>query len=507
MHVRKSSPPDARPSPSLAARGRSALLAALPAILAGAVAGWLVPRGPVTTAGAVVTVVGAVAVGALAGWWLASRWALLLAPVTFVLAFEVARMRVDGPTVDGIRLTDAYGLIALVIGRGVDTLLILFPMVVGATYGAALARRREPARPRGRLLLARRVGLVVASVAVLALVAGLLRPASTEPIVDADGDRVPGSIAELVEVPVNGHDQTVMLRGVSADAPVLLFLEGGPGGSAVGRIRGAGEDLEQSFVVATWEQRGTGKSYDALEPTSTMTLDQMVEDTLEVTDYLRERFDEEKIYLVGSSWGTVLGTLAARRAPERFHAYVGTGQMVDPFETDQRMYRTSIEDAEARGDDGQASLLREMGPPPYQDSLDYLAAIASNPTWSTFEHGEDYDPAAEYPASFFVAEYTLIEQLRGMAAIAETYAVLYPQLSGTDFRTGVPRLDVPVYVVEGEHEAEGREDLAADWFADLEAPSKDYVVFDRSGHTPPYDEPGRFAAFMRDVRDATEAQR
>ena len=500
MHVRS----DDDSTSSLIRAGGQWLVAASPAAAAGLLAGWLIPRGPITPPQAVTALLAAVLVGGATGWWTRSRWAMVLAPVTFMLVFELARVRVDGPTVDGIRLDGIYGVMALVAGRGVDAVLILVPMVVGASYGAALARRRLPDDAKPGRHLVRRIGLGIATVGVLALLAGLLRPASTAPIVDADGNAVPGSIAQLVDVPIGGHDQSILLRGVSAEAPVLLFLEGGPGGTGIGRIRKSGEDLEQSFVVATWDQRGTGKSYDALEPAATLTLDQMVSDTLAVTNYLRERFDKDKIYLVGSSWGTVIGTLAVQRSPELFSAYVGTGQMVDPFATDKLMYAESIADAEARGDTGAADTLRAMGPPPYDDTLDYPVAIASNPKWLNFEHGADYHASSEYPMSLFVSEYTLIEQLRGMAAIAETYHVLYPQLAQTDFRTQVPRLDVPVYLVEGRYEATGRETLAKQWFQALSAPSMQYLYFDHSGHTPPYDEPGRFAELMGKVLDSTE---
>ncbi len=144
-----------------------------------------------------------------------------------------------------------------------------------------------------------------------------------------------------------------------------------------------------------------------------------------------------------------------------------------------------------------------MGQPPYDETLDYPIALSSNPKWLDFEHGEDYSTSAEYPASLFVSEYTLIEQLRGMAAIAETFDVLYPQLRDTDFRRDVPRLEVPVYVVEGAHEAAGRSTLAREWFERLQAPRKRWVLFEKSGHTPPYDEPGRFAALMHTVLEQT----
>ena len=502
MHVRIE-----RFGPSISTRVRTrALIVAGVAGVAGAVAGWLIPRGPVTTSEALVALMAALSVGFASGWLMRSRWGMLLAPGVFMLAFEVARMRVDGPTVDGVRVDNLYGALMLVAGRGVDAVLMMLPMVVGVSYGVVLANRLPGlAHLSPERHWVRRGFLALATLAVLALVAGLVRPASTEPIVGADGEPVPGSVAELVDVRIGGHDQAIMLRGVSAEAPVLLYLEGGPGGTGIGRIRNSGEDLEQDFVVATWDQRGTGKSYDALDPTDTLTLDQMVADTLEVTNYLRDRFDEQKIYLVGSSWGTTIGVLAVQRSPELFHAYVGTGQMVDQFETDELMYAESLADAHARDDEAMVEDLRDIGAPPYDDPLDYPIALSMNPKWIDFEHGEDYSESSGYPFSLFVDEYSLIEQLRGMPAVAETFAVLYPQLSDTDFRIQVPSLDVPVYLVEGKYEAAGRETLAAAWFKLLSAPSKQYVVFENSGHTPPYDEPGRFAEFMREILHASTA--
>ena len=497
------------PKASGSTRAAAALLSAAAAGLALAL---LMPRGPMTSTESLTALTLGVAVGSLAGWLMASRWAALLAPATFGAAFEIGRIGAVGPTVDGIRLDGLYGILALVVGRGFDVLVVGVPMAVAAFWGAALARRQnrdeaaeppdgQPALAGGSAFwrAARGTSLVLATVLVVGLAAVLARPARTAPILDAEGTPVPGSIAELAVVPIGGHDQAIMLRGHDVEAPVLLFLEGGPGGTALGSMRYAGQPLEEHFTVATWDQRGTGKSASALEPLETLTVAQAVSDTIEVTQYLRDRFDEERIYLLGSSWGTTLGTLAVQARPDLFHAYIGSGQMVDQQETDKRMYAESVAYAQRVGDAGFAEQLRAIGPPPYTDMLAYPVAIASNPEWHDFTHGADHDARSTYPANLLVEEYNLTEKVRSAAALIDTFALMYPQLQDVDFRRDILRLDVPVFIVEGEHEAPGRADLAVDWFEQLSAPSKQMVTFEHSGHTPHLHEPGRFAAYLAEV--------
>lgn len=484
------------------------MAAALAGACVGLVLGLVMPRGPMTSIQSLTALALALAAGVLAGWVMRSRWAALLAPAALAATFEAARAGTQGPSVGPIHLDSVYGIIVLVAGRGFDGLVILLPMVVGALWGAALARRTLaapagiPTRSHVRTVLglvARRGTLILASLAVVVLVAALSRPASTEAINGADGTPLPGSIAELVSVPIGGHDQAIMLRGNNVDAPVLLFLEGGPGGTALGSMRYAGQGLEKHFVVATWDQRGTGKSAAAMEPVATFTLDQAVRDTIEVSQYLRDRFGESRIYLVGSSWGTVLGVLTAQQRPDLFHAYVGTGQMTDPQETDKLMYAESVAYAKRVGDTKFAEQLRAIGPPPYTDMLAYPVAVATNPDWDDYTPGTDHDRRSSYPASLFVPEYTFTEQVRSMAAMMDTFALMYPQLQDIDFRRDVQWLEVPAYLVQGAHEAPGRAVLARDWFAALSAPSKHLIELDHSGHDPQLEEPGRFATFMSDV--------
>ena len=291
-----------------------------------------------------------------------------------------------------------------------------------------------------------------------------------------------------------------MLRGRSDRAPVLLYLAGGPGGTDLGAMRLFGEQLERDFVVATWDQRGTGTSYGSLDPTSTLTLEQAVADTVELAEALRDRFDQERIYLVGNSYGTLLGVLAAQQRPDLFAAYVGTGQMVSPVETDRMFYADTLDWARRHGDAALVDTLLRNGPPPYTDFYPYEPALRHGHAW----HDDPaFDPSGEMPANLNVAEYDLVQKVRALPATADTFAVLYPQLQGLDFRTQAARLGVPVYVVSGEFEARGRIGPARQWFDVLVAPDKRWIELPRSGHRPHFEQPDAFAAVMRTVLSET----
>lgn len=466
----------------------------------GLLAGWWTPRGPLTTGEALWSMLISLAVGMVVGYAARSRWAMLVAPLLFAVVFELVRIGTDGPTVDEMG-TSEYAVFAFVVGRGLHALLALLPLLLGASLGAGLARRRSGYADRGHRAgrYLRRGVAVLTALALVGLGAALARPASTDPIVDATGVPLAGSVAELSSVTVDDRDLALMIRGQSTDNPVLLYLAGGPGGSEMGAMRNHLPELEEQFTVVTWDQRGAGKSYPELDPTETITPQGYVDDTIAVTDYLRSRFDQDKIYLLGQSWGSILGVLAVQQHPERYAAYIGTGQMVSAVETDRIFYQDTLAWAQTSGDDALTDTLVAIGPPPYADMLDYETALTYEREVYPYDHGGNSEGAGGFSENFLVPEYALIDQVHLLASFMDTFAMLYPQVQSIDFRDGATNFDVPMYFVQGAHEADGRADVFAEWYPMVTAPAKDITELDTSGHRPLFEQPDAFVAYLTDT--------
>jgi proline iminopeptidase len=467
------------------------------------VAGMWTPRGPLTSGEALWAMLLSLGVGVAAGLVMRSRWAMLIAPAVFVAVFEIVRIGTDGPMVDGIHLS-MYGMIAFVTGRGLHAVLALAPMALGAAFGAGWARRLRanagdaaPSRPL--LRYTRRTVAVLTAVALAIVGVGIARPASTAPIVDADGSEVTGSVAELTAIDVNGHELGLMIRGHSVENPVLLFLAGGPGGSEYGAMRRHLPELERHFTVVTWDQRGTGTSYPELDPTDTVTLDGAIDDTVVVTDHLRDRFGQDTIYLLGQSWGTTLGVLAVQQHPERYAAFVGTGQMVSQRATDRIFYDDTLAWARANGNDALVEELVAIGEPPYDEMFPYETALANEQAVYPYDHSPNSEGEAQMSENLLVGEYTLLDQAHVLGAFMDTFSVLYPQLQGIDFRDTATEFDVPMFFVQGAHEARGRAALFDEWYPTIDAPIKDLVVLDTSGHRPLWEQPDAFVEYMVDT--------
>jgi pimeloyl-ACP methyl ester carboxylesterase len=474
--------------------------AGVPALI-GLLVALLMPRGPVTSTEALMVMALGLVAGFVARAGLRSRWAMLLAPIAYGVAFELGRLGASGPLVDAPQLDTSYGILALILGRGVHALLAYLPMILGALYGPAFVRRSAPAGRRG---LGGYLGLGLLTLVVVGLAVLILLPASAPPLLGPDGEPIPGSVATLEQVTLGGHQQWISIRGASIDSPVLLYLSGGPGQSDLPYSRVLFEDLTRDFIVVGWDQRGTGKSYPALDPVDTLTLERAIADTAELSRYLMERYDENRIYLMGESYGTFLGVLAVHRHPELYHAFIGSGQMVDPLETTRRLHQDVLAYAAATGDEALAARMAAFGEPPYNNTfanafvMGYYDALAEpyTPPRAYIERGT---AAGIGPWGVLAEEYRFMEKLGVLRGLIDLYSVMWPQMLGIDFRQDVTELQVPFYLLDAEHELTARRDLALEWFEELEAPTKRIYTFENAGHSVAFEQFEALGEILRDT--------
>jgi pimeloyl-ACP methyl ester carboxylesterase len=333
----------------------------------------------------------------------------------------------------------------------------------------------------------RSIALGIGGMAFISFIAVLISQAFTftPPITDANGQPIPGSIATLEKVDLNGSEQWISIRGRNVNKPVLLFLAGGPGGSQLVTERRALGALEDHFVVVNWEQPGAGKSFDAVHR-SQLGPERYITDGIALVNYLRQRFDEEKVYVLGESWGSALGIWMVQREPELFHAFIGTGQMVAFLENDQMCYDFSLELAQERSDTEKVEKLKTQGPPPYYGKGTAMKESAF--LMETFNYMNADPNIADDGFNTFQdlagPEYGLYDKLNWFRGVLETMDVVYPQLWDVDFREQATKLEIPVYFLIGRHDVNAPPVLTEQYYEVLNAPHKELIWFERSGHNP-----------------------
>ena len=158
------------------------------------------------------------------------------------------------------------------------------------------------------------------------------------------------SISELRKVEINGTELEVMIRGDHKENPIVIFVHGGPCCSEIPYVRKYQNLLEQNFTIVHYDQRGSGKSYDFGTDYSDVYANTHVEDLIELTKYIEEYLGQEKVILIGHSYGTYIATMAASQEPELYQAYVGIGQVSYMIESELDGLNKCINAAKIAGD-------------------------------------------------------------------------------------------------------------------------------------------------------------
>ncbi len=343
----------------------------------------------------------------------------------------------------------------------------------------------------------------VVLLALLLMLAGVLlinSPGKPQPFLDENGNPLAGSISEKVFVNINGVEQGMFVKGRDVTKPVLLYLHGGMPDYFLTQKYPTG--LEDIFTVVWWEQRGSGISYSDSIPPESMNLEQMISDTLEVTNYLRDRFHQDKIYLMGHSGGTFIGIQAAARAPELYHAYIGVAQMSDQLMSEKLAYDYMLEQFKENGNTKMAQAL-EAAPVTLAGGVPDAYRAVRDTAMHSLGVGTTRDMNSVITGIFLPSwmsrDYTLMEKVNMWLGKSRAgISVLGDRMFSTDLSKVVPKLDVPVYFFEGIYDYTCSYTLAKDYFEVLQAPVKGFYTFDQSAHSPLFEEPEKMQKILRE---------
>lgn len=306
------------------------------------------------------------------------------------------------------------------------------------------------------------------------------------------------------KITVNGNDYYLRIRSCDPQNPVVLFLHGGCGLADRSFIMKWQSPLAGICTVVAWDQRGAGMAYDRKKAkTETLTKELYVADLNNVVQYLKERFNKNKIYIVGHSFGSQLGVWYAHRFPENIESYVGIGQVVDTVKCEQLSYDFTLREAKKRNKKIAAETLLKIGPP--VDGFYKGNRLAVQRNYLNKFGGAEYgkhgniviNTLPKIPCMF--KEYSLKTMLNYLKA--NEYCLSQPLGRETvNFMRDVKELNVPVYIFMGESDYNTVYSLAKEWFEQLKAPYKKFFSFEKSGHTPQWEESERWnQLFSREV--------
>ena len=313
-----------------------------------------------------------------------------------------------------------------------------------------------------------------------------------------------------VRVPVNGVDQGMFLEVGEEGSPVLLFVHGGPGMPEYWLTRRHPTRMGEAFTVAWWEQRGAGLSYRPGIPAATMTVEQLIADTLEVARYLCRRFGVEKVHLMAHSWGSFIGLQAAARAPELFYSYIGMAQVTHQIVSEQEAYRFMLEQYRIRGDHRMVRRL-ERAPVTAEVPLPRRYETVRDTAMHRLGVGTTHDMRSVITGIFLPSwtspDYTPREKVnlwRGRR-FSRGFG-LWDQLLATDLTRQINGLPIPTYFLHGRHDQTVSYRLARSYARQFEAPRAGFYTFEHSAHSPAFEEPDRTLHILtEDVLGGTTA--
>lgn len=303
----------------------------------------------------------------------------------------------------------------------------------------------------------------------------------------------PGGIDDLIAVDVGGIRQWISVRGNDPSNPLLLFLHGGPGSPMMPESWTFQRPWEDFFTVVQWDQRGGGKTFTAAKrkPDSLMTIDEMQSDAEQLIDLLLRKYGKRKLFLLGHSWGSILGVRIAQHHPEWLYAYIGVGQVVNARRNEEVSYKMTLAMAESTKNEAAIRDLKRIAPYPNADGSFPPEKTMIERKWDIALGGMMYGQTSddESQRCELSPQYDAYDCGSRQMGESATAAILWSQLTSVSFDE-VSLFKCPVFIFAGSHDMTTPEPLQLDFYNRIEAPEKKYFKIEKASHYVVNEAPG-----------------
>jgi len=303
------------------------------------------------------------------------------------------------------------------------------------------------------------------------------------------------SIDEERFISIEGIEQWITIKGDDKTKPIVLLIHGGPGSTMSQYSNNIYGSWVEDFVVVNWDQRGAGRTFGKNAPPvidmdfyvdNPLTVDQMTRDGIAVAKYLVNYLSQEKVILIGTSWGSVLGVEMALHSPELFHAYIGLSQFVNFSRNFDFAYSKVYQMATDQEDEIALEKLNTLGAPPYEDAKDYGQllriikkyerdnSIAAPDSW--WKIAASYDNENDNNDRNEGDDYSFIN------FVGHAKLNIESMVSHIDFAKNGLVFKVPVYIIQGAQDILTAETINRPYFDQIQAPVKEYHLMEDAAH-------------------------
>ena len=322
---------------------------------------------------------------------------------------------------------------------------------------------------------------------------------------DENGNKLEGVIAEKCYVEADGCKIGMIILSEKEDNPVLLVCGGGPGIPEYLMEYMYPSALSKYFTVCYFDYRGTGLSYDKNVVAEGMTTERYLDDVQIVTDYLCKRFSREKLYIMGHSFGSYIALNTVKNHPEKYEAYFAMSQCTNQIESEYMGYDYMRAQYEQMNNH---RMVKKFDNCPIRESGEMYEKYFSSSLRDSAMHdlgvGTTRDMNSVITGIFLPSlkctSYTWKERMNiWKGKILSNRFSVVKDSTGFNAWKDVPSIKIPIYFFAGKYDYTCNFELQKKYYESIDAPVKEFFIFEGAAHSPVYEKPDRAAEIFEKI--------